>query len=365
MTPLLRDADAPTRPSPRRNAAILTLSVVLAVAAAGPSSAGKVEIKLATAIPDKTPFHQLLVDLGAEWQKLSNGDVSLVLYPGGVQGDEADVIRKMRIGQLHSAAITAASLSDIENYFSVFQIPLFFDSWDELNYVLDDLTPLLVQRLDEKGYVWLTWGHVGWVYFFTKTPVERIDDLRKLKIFTWAGNDSMIQWWKRNGFSPVALTIPDALQGLRTGLIETMISPPLAALSLQWFKAAPNMIDIGLTPMVGAIVVDKRTWNRVEEKYRAPMLAAAGKVGNELKARIPKMDEFAITTMKGQGLKVLEIRNSPHSAEWLATAIKFADEMRGDMVPAEIFDRAIKKRDEFRAKRSSQPNPPASTGAAP
>ena len=351
----------------RRGAvAILAATVVLALGAAMPAAAaGKVEIKLATAIPANTPFTKLLDDLNKEWQTISGGDVSLVIYPGGVQGDEADVIRKMRIGQLHAAAITVASLSDLDDYFSVFQIPLFFDSWDELNYVLDDVTPLLVDRLDQKGYVWLTWGHVGWVYFFTKTPVTRIDDLRKLKIFTWAGNDRMIQWWKRNGFSPVALALPDALQGLRTGLIETMISPPLAALSLQWFKEAPNMIDIGLAPLVGAVVVDKRTWAKVEEKNRAPMLAAAAKIGNELKTRIPSMDQFAITTMKNQGLKVLAIRNSEHSAEWLATATKFADEMRGDMVPTEIFDRAFKKRNEFRAQHPTQQNQPAAAGAAP
>ena len=362
MTPA--SSGDPKRPSQLRRRIVLLGAVLLLSALAAPTlAAGKVEIKLATAIPANTPFHKLLVDLGTEWQTLSKGDVTLVIYPGGVQGDEADVLRKMRIGQLHSAAITVASLSDIDDYFSVFQIPLFFDSWDELNYVLDDVTPLLVKRLDEKGYVWLTWGHVGWVYFFTKTPVSRIDDLRKLKIFTWAGNDRMIQWWKRNGFNPVALALPDALQGLRTGLIETMISPPLAALSLQWFKEAPNMIDIGLAPLVGAVVVDKRTWARVDPKHHAPMLAAAGKIGKELQTRIPSMDQFAITTMKNQGLKVLEIRNSPHSAEWLATATKFADEMRGDMVPTEIFDRAIKKRDEFRAKQAQQK--PASTGTAP
>jgi TRAP-type C4-dicarboxylate transport system substrate-binding protein len=365
MTPAPRGASSGPRIVPRRSIVILISTLALGLLAVGPLAAAKVEIKLATSIPANTPFTKLLDDLNKEWQTITGGDVSLVIYPGGVQGDESDVIRKIRIGQLHSGAITVASLSDIDDYFSVFQIPLFFDSWDELNYVLDDVTPLLVQRLDQKGFVWLTWGHVGWVYFFTKTPVERIDDLRKLKIFTWAGNDRMVQWWKRNGFSPVALALPDALQGLRTGMIETMISPPLAALSLQWFKEAPNMIDIGLAPLVGAVVVDKRTWARIDEKHRAPMLAAAAKIGNELETRIPSMDQFAITTMKNQGLKVLEIRNSAHSAEWLATATKFADEMRGDMVPTEIFDRVIKKRDEFRAQRSSQPTQPAATGSAP
>jgi TRAP-type C4-dicarboxylate transport system substrate-binding protein len=125
------------------------------------------------------------------------------------------------------------------------------------------------------------------------------------------------------------------------------------------------MIDIGLAPLVGAVVVDKRTWNKVDEKHRAKMLAAAAKIGADLKTRIPSMDQFAITTMKNQGLKVLEIRNSPHSAEWLTTATKFADEMRGDMVPTEIFDRVLGKRDEFRAQRSSQQKTPAATGSAP
>jgi TRAP-type C4-dicarboxylate transport system substrate-binding protein len=352
----------------RRGAAILASILALAAlssATAGPARAAKVEIKLATQAPENTPWHKLLVDMNTEWQTLSGGDVSMVIYPGGVSGDESDIIRKIRIGQLHAGALTVAGLSDLDDYFSVFQIPLFFDSWDELNYVLEDLTPLLVQRLDQKGFVWLTWGHIGWVHFFTKTPVARIDDLRKLKIFTWAGNDRMVQWWKRNGFTPVALALPDALQGLRTGLIETMISPPLAALSLQWFKEAPNMIDIGLVPMVGAVVVNKRTWERIDEKHRAPLLTAAAKIGADLQKRIPSMDQFAITTMKNQGLTVLQIRDSPHSAEWLAAATEFADEMRGDMVPTEIFDRALQKRNEFRARRSSQQNQPATTETAP
>lgn len=349
-----------------RSLALLGSLLVLAAAvSAAPLAAAKVEIKLATQVPEGSPWHKLLVDMNTEFQGLTGGDVSMVIYPGGVSGDESDILRKMRIGQLQGGALTVAGLSDIEEYFSVFQIPLFFDSWDELNYVLADLTPLLAQRLEEKGFVLLTWGHVGWVHFFTKTSVERLDDMRKLKIFTWAGNETMVQWYKRNGFNPVALALPDALQGLRTGLIDTMISPPLAAMALQWFKEAPYMIDIGLVPLIGAVVVSKRTWDRVEEKHRQPLLDAARKIGDQLQARIPGMEDFAVTTMKNQGLTVLAIKNSPHSAEWLGEAQKFADEMRGTSVPAEIFDRALRKRDEFRKQRQSQQSQPPATGTAP
>ena len=365
MTPVKpRGAALRSRLGDRVLVALAATVLLLVVVGPAPLAAAKVEIKLATAIPPNTPYTKLLDDLNKEWQTISGGDVSLVIYAGGVQGDESDVLRKIRIGQLSATACTVASLTDIDDYFSIFQIPLFFDSWDELNYVLDDVTPLLTQRLDEKGFVLLTWGHVGWVYFFTKTPVATIDDLRQLKMFTWAGNERMVQWYKKNGFSPQAIALPDAVQGLRTGLIETMLAPPLFALSTQVYKEAPNMIDIGLAPLVGAVVVNKRTWERVDPKYRPQLLASAAKIGAQLRTRIPSMDQFAIDTMKNQGLKVLEIRNGAHSAEWLATAKRFADDQRGDMVPPEIFDRAIKKRDEFRAQHGSQ-SKQAATGTKP
>lgn len=321
---------------------------LLSMVASSPLAAAKINIKFASQAPEASPWHVMFKEIDKAWQEVTDGRVSMTIYPGGVSGDESDIIRKMRIGQLHAAALTSSGLTDIDEKFSVFGIPLFFDSWDELNYVLADIGPGLQASLEEKGFVFMTWGHIGWVHFFTKEPVARLDDLRKLKIFTWAGDDRMVQWWHSNGFRPVPLALPDAMQGLTTGLIDTMISPPLAALSLQWFKETPYMIDIGLVPMVGALVMSRRTWNKIDAADRPKLLEAAARVGEKLMKRIPGMDNFAVETMKRQGLEVLEIKNSEHSAEWLAEAEAFADQMRGEMVPTAIFDQALKARDEFR-----------------
>ncbi len=318
-----------------------------------PVMAAPVNIKMATQVPDGSPWHIQLKKLGEMWEESTDGRVTLTLYTGGVSGDESDIIRKMRIGQLQAGALTVSGLTDLSDDFSVFEIPLFFDDWDEFNYVLADLTPTLRDGLDENGFVWLTWGHVGWVHFFTKQPVERLDDLRKLKVWTWAGNDRMVQWWRGNGFQPVALALPDALQGLRTGMIETMISPPSAAQSLQWYKETPYMIDIGLAPLVGAVVLSKRTWGRISEADQQAVLKASAEIGAKLEKLAPFLDQTAVAAMKSQGLEVLPIRDSEYSEEWLAEARKFAEEMRGGMVPPEIFDQARRKRDEFRSQASA------------
>lgn len=320
-----------------------------------PSHAAKVRIKMASVVPANSPQYQQMVKLGEEWKKISGGEVELVLYPDGQQGDESDVIRKMRIGQLQAGALSVNGLTDLVDSFSVFEIPLFFDSWDEFNYVLDDLTPRFEKELEEAGFVWLTWGHVGWVHFFTKTPVERIDDLRQLKIFTWAGNEAMVQWWKENGFKPVALALPDAVQGLKTGMIETMISPPAIAMAYQWFKDAPYMIDVGLTPLIGAVVVQKRAWDKIDPAYRDKLRATAREVGDKLEQQSLFLEETAVNMMKNQGLTLLEIRDSEHSQEWMDAALAFADQMRGEFVPTDVFDRAKEKRDEYRATHAASP----------
>ena len=107
----------------------------------------------------------------------------------------------------------------------------------------------------------INWGHGGWTQVFTKKPVKTVDDLKKAKLWTSAGNDRMVQWFKANGFEPRAMAMTDIMTGLTTGMVEAVPTTPLAALLFQWYKQTPNMLDIGLAPVVGAIVVTKKAWN--------------------------------------------------------------------------------------------------------
>ena len=214
-------------------------------------------VKLATLVPDGSVWDKVLKGMGAEWGTATQGRVVLRIYPGGVAGDEPDVVRKMRIGQIHAAALTITGLSEIDESFRLFSIPMFFQSYSELFQVLDRLEPRLRQKLDAKGFVLLNWGHGGWVHFFTRTPVQSVDELKKLKIFVWAGDDRSAQMWKANGFNPVPLAATDILPALQTGMIDALPSPPLAANLLQWFRQARYMADIGLGPLAGALVFTK------------------------------------------------------------------------------------------------------------
>jgi TRAP-type C4-dicarboxylate transport system substrate-binding protein len=152
---------------------------------------------------------------------------------------------------------------------------MMFDSYEELDYVRDRLAPVLEKRIEANGFVVLNWGDAGWVYFFADKPMPRLDDLRKLKMFSWAGSNDELELWKANGFHPVALAATDIQMGLKTGLIDVIPTTPLYALWNQCFTLAKYMTDIKWAPLVGATLVSKAVWDKIPEAQRGPMLQAA------------------------------------------------------------------------------------------
>jgi len=233
------------------------LVAVLALALPQVPIAQTVAIKLATIVPDDSIWGKAIKKMGADWQQATDGRVSLVVFAGGSQGDEPTVLRKMRLNALQGASLTVVGLSTIDWSFNVFNIPFFFQSYDELNDVVEKLTPLLKQRAETKGFVLLHWGHGGWLQVFSKNPVQTVADLKATKLYTSAGDDKMTQWYKANGFQPRAMAMTDILTGLTTGMLDAMPTPPLAAMAFQWYKLTPYMLDIGLNPFGGAMVLSK------------------------------------------------------------------------------------------------------------
>jgi len=306
-------------------------------------------VKLATLVPEGSVWDKALREMGAAWAAGTQNRVGLRVYPGGVAGDEPDVVRKMRIGQLQAAAVTTAGLASIDPAFHIFNIPMFFDSYPELYATLDALEPVLKQRLEAKGFVLLNWGHGGWVYFFTKQPVESVDGLKKSKLFVWAGDDQMAQQWKTLGFQPVALAATDIMTGLQTGMIDAYPTTPLLGLSLQWYKMTPNMVGVGVAPLVGGLVMNKSAWTRISEADRGRILAASERMENRLKSEVPRQDTTAVTEMQKRGLKVMPV-SSAHVAQFRTVADQFAAGIPGSRVPPEILAAARKARDEFRRK---------------
>ena len=331
---------------------LLLAGAALAIA---PVFAAPVEIKLATLVPANTTWHKALLDMGSTWNKDTEGRVTLTVYPGGTQGDEATTLKKMRPGidTLQASFLTVAGLGELDEAFNVFAMPFFLETPDEEMAVEQKLTPLLEQKLQVRGFHLLCWGTGGWVELFSKKPLHSLADVKAAKLFTSKGSDKWVQWYVANGFHPVALLpsdIPPQLK-LSTGLIDTAPFPAYPALNLQIFRDAKYMLDVHIAPLTAALLISNSAWNRISREDQFKVTAAAQALEKRVRAEAPKQDADSVQSMvtKG-GLQVITLEPKA-AAEFRAAANQLATTMRGAMVPPDVYDLAVQARDAFRKSK--------------
>jgi TRAP-type C4-dicarboxylate transport system substrate-binding protein len=307
-------------------------------------------LKVATLVPEGSVWDKAERELSAQVQSATGGRVKFQFYPGGVAGDEPDFLRKMRIGQLQGALFSAPGLGDIDPGFFIFQVPLLFERDEEVQFVLERMRTPLAKRLEEKGCVLLHWTNVGWLRIFASKPVATYDDFRQRKQFVWGTEGRMPLWYQELGLNPVTLSGTDVLTGLQTGLIEALPATPLAALSLQWFRPAPHMLDHRFAPLLGGLVISKTAWSKVSEADQKAVLELALKTETKLFTDIPKQEEEAITEMKKRGL-VVGKEPAGDAEKWLKLGQAFQERFRTYSVPSEVFDQAVKLLEESKKNR--------------
>lgn len=332
--------------------AVRSLSaLVMAIGVTAALHAQTFTIRMATVVPDNSSWHKALVEMGTAWSAATANRVALRLYPGGTQGDERTVIRMMRPGveQLQGSLLTVTGLSEIDDAFNVFGLPFFFQTDEEALHVRTKLTPVFEKRLEAKGFKLVAWGSGGWVQLFSKMPIKTLDEVKKAKIYTSQGDDKMVNWYKNNGFNPVALSsndIPAQLK-LGTGMINATPMPPYPALVLQIFQDAKYMLDIRLAPLLGGLVVTNTAWNRVSAEDRAKLIDAAKAFEKKMNTEAPAQDASSVKAMVARGLTVTPL-DAKARAEFQAAAEKLVASARGTMVPEDVFNMAVQERDAFR-----------------
>jgi TRAP-type C4-dicarboxylate transport system substrate-binding protein len=335
-----------------RNLLTGLLAALLALPAGAGSAQDAVKVRLATLAPKGSTYHKALQEMGEKWRKAQGAGSIFTIYTDGTQGGEADVVRRMRIGQLNAALLSGVGLTEIDAGVGALQyVPMLFRSWDEVDYAREKVRPLLEKRMLERGFVVLFWGDAGWVRYFSKEPAERPADLRKTKMWVWSGNTSQADLLKSIGYQPVPLEVTDILPGLQTGLITSLPSGPFYALAGQFDTIARHMVDVKWAPLLGAAVITRKAYEAMSPAGRDQLMAAAAEAAVRIRTRARQEDLESIQAMQKRGLTVHT--PSPEAvAEWQRLAEDLYPRIRGDWVPADIFDAVRSAVVEYRQKNA-------------
>lgn len=330
-----------------------SLAVLLAVVAgtAAVSAQGQ-RIRLATIAPTNSEWHNALREWRQSVQTATGNRVAVQLYEGGRMGSENAAIERMRIpgSTVNAALLTAVGLSHIDEAFNVFGLPFFFASDEEMRHVRDRLTPMLGAALEERGFHLLCWGEGGWVQLFSKEPLRTLDDVKDVKLYTSEGNDRMVQWYKSNGFTPIAMPETEIVKQLSSlNGVEAVPIPPYPAEVQGLYKWTKYMLDIRVAPLVGAIVVTRDEWARIDEMDRQAIAAAARAFEKRIGQAMPTLDRNAIGAMQEPGRDLTVIRLDPTAAAaFHAEADKLLATAADALVPEAVFKAAVRERAAYR-----------------
>ncbi len=323
-------------------ATALTLSV-------NPAAAENVELRIATLAPSGSPWMAVLDKSAAEIKEKTAGRVTLKYFEGGQQGDERDFVRKIKLGQLDGAAVTAIGLSMIDESIRVLELPMMFTTVEEVDYVADKMWPYFQKKFEEKGFKLNDRGEVGWAYFLSKNKVESLGDLKGQKLWQW-GDDRLVgAMFKKLGLNGVPLGVPEVDSSLTSGRITAAYGSPVAAVALQWYTKVKFMTSMPMSYGIGATVVSLETVKKIsaEDQKTVQDIGRAG--SKKLRKVIRKANEDAKTTMTRKGVTIVQ---SPPALvdEFTKNALEVHKQLVGTLYSQKELDMVLKYRDEFRAK---------------
>ena len=285
--------------SPRR---ILALGFALALIVPL-SSAHAVVFKIATLLPDGSPYMQAMRQGVEEIAQRTDGRVTFRFYPGGTMGNDQSVLRRIRNGQLHGGAITGGGLSSIYSDSQIYNLPLLFRNYEEVDYVRERVDSLLIQGLEQRGYISFGLAETGFAFVMSNNAVRGAADLRRQKVWVPEGDVISQTIFETANLSPVPLPLTDVLTGLQTGLIDTVAVPPIGAVTLQWFTKVRYLTDTPLIYAYGTLIVSKRAFDRISAEDQAVVREVLGRILTELNRQTRRDNQSAREALRNQGIE--------------------------------------------------------------
>ena len=262
-------------------------------------------IKFATLAPEGSTWMNVMREYDQVIRKESGGRLGFKIYPQGVQGDEKDVLRKIKLGQLHSAGITGNGMTAIAKKARILDSPFLFKSYEEVDSIYKTFDKEFAQAFEEGGYVLLGWAEVGFVYLFTNTQVRTSGDMKGVKMWMWEGDPIAEAMFTALGIQAIPLSITDVSTSLQTKLINGVYTSPLGAIALQWFTRVKFMLDLPIADASGAVVISKKKYDELPRELQEILLRNGRALMDKLTKLSRQDNTNSIESLKKQKITIV------------------------------------------------------------
>lgn len=328
------------------------LFILLLLCTLDAHAANNYVFKFATLAPAGSTWMNIIDDWAKQVEKDSNGRLTFKMYPGGVAGDETDVLQKIHFGQFHGGAFTGYGIGHVYSPARVLEVPFLFRNTAEVDYVRQRIMPEIESGFRSNGYELLGWMEVGFIRFFSRTPIRNLDDLRQRRIWLWQGDPLGQAFFEATKITPVPLSITDVYTSLSTGMIDTVYSTPLGSIAMQWYNKTAYVTDIPMANGIGAVIVTEKFYNSLPKDLQLLLKSTGRAAGERLVAASRTDNAKSISVLKQHGIQFFMHEKDVDPAELLRIRDHAAQVLAASgYIPQPVFDRVRVLLDDYRRKK--------------
>ena len=268
-------------------------------------------LKVGVLVPEGTGWAKIIKKMTAEIKDATKGNVEIKVYYGGSQGDEQDVLRKIRIGQLQGGIFTGKTLGDINGDVRVVEVPFTFNNNREKALkTLQKLTPFFNQNFEKNKFKSLATFEIGQIYLVSQTKIQDLNAIKSVKIWSWEGDPVVNTMFETMHLIGVPLALPDVLSSLTTGVINAAYAPGIGIISLQWNTKIKYVIDFPISYSIGAFVITGDAWSKMSPADQKIVSEISKKYESEINITNVKDNEDAFKSMKAQKIEFIKFSDS-------------------------------------------------------
>jgi TRAP-type transport system periplasmic protein len=311
----------------------------MAVHAPDAKAGPQYSIKFATVAPEGSTWIKHMRALDQDIRARSGGKIEFRIYPGGVAGDELDVLKKIRIGQIHCAAFSGVGFGQILPAVRVLDLPYLFRNSDEVDRVHKELRPYFGPMFGENGFELLSWAEVGDVHLFSKKAIEKVSDFTGLKVWTWSGDPIAKQTFTDFGTTPIPLALTDVLTAVNTGMIDTLYAPPLGALALQWHTHLRFLMAMPLVHSTGAVLISSAYYSKLPPDLAKLLSDRMESAMAELTTDLRKQSVEATRIIRESGLTLVPPPQKTEMDAFYAVGDRVARELTGSLYSKKVLEK--------------------------
>jgi TRAP-type transport system periplasmic protein len=275
------------------------------LATTAPVLDAKTTVKVSVVTPEGSAWVKVLEQMVAEVRAQTQGELDFIIYPGGVSGDEADVLRKMQANRIQAAGLSGVGLGIILPEIRVLESPLLLSSNDEIDTVREQMFDTFATAFEKKGFVLLGFTEGGWVYLFSEKDISRTEQFQACKMWVWQGDRIAELFLNTSGVRTTPLHVADVNTGLETGMIDSFYAPPLAAVAFQWYVRIRYMLDLPIANATAALIMNKKSMEDLPTAHRKILQTVARKYCNQLVTLTRKDNLEALAVLRAQGIHLV------------------------------------------------------------